>query len=127
MHEDGRRLVVASSRSHGTRFLVRFEGVDGREAAEDLRGALYIEAAEVRSLEPGEYWEHDLVGADVMHLDGSAIGRVSTIEAGPGQDRLIVETPAGDQMIPFVGEIVVEVDLQARRVVVDPPEGLLDR
>ena len=126
LHEDGRRLVVASSRSHRTRFLVRFEGLDGREEAESLRGALYVDSGEARSLEPGEYWEHELVGAEVETTDGSPVGRVSAVEAGPGQDRLVVATPVGERLIPVVEEIVIEVDRDARRVVVDPPDGLLD-
>ena len=118
--------MVTSSRDHRTRFLVRFEGQEGREAAESLRGALYIQSDEVRRLEPGEYWEHELVGADVQKRDGTTVGRVSAVEAGPGQDRLVVATPAGERLIPVVEEIVVEVDRAAHRVVVDPPEGLLD-
>jgi 16S rRNA processing protein RimM len=126
LHEDGRRLVVAASRSHRTRFLVRFEGLEGREAAESLRGALYIDSDEARRLEPGEFWEHELVGAEVLTRDGSLVGRVSAVEAGPGQDRLVVTTSIGERLIPVVEEIVVEVDRDARRVVVDPPDGLLD-
>jgi 16S rRNA processing protein RimM len=104
---------------------VKFAGVDARATAEDLRGALYVPADEARALDEDEFWEHDLVGAEVEGEDGGSLGRITGVEAGPGQDRLIVETPAGERMIPVVKEIVKEVDVERGRIVIDPPEGLL--
>jgi 16S rRNA processing protein RimM len=126
LHEDGRSLIVESSRDHRNRFLVKFEGVSDREAADSLRGPLYVPAAEARALEPGEFWEHDLQGLDVVRAGtGDAVGTVMHVLEGPAQDLLVVDTPAGERMIPLVAEIVVDVDVAARRVTVDPPEGLL--
>lgn len=125
-HEDGRTLVVESARDHRNRFLVKFEGVDDRDAAEGLRGALYVSESEVRSLEPGEFWEHDLAGlAAVRAGTGEALGTVSYVHPGPAQDLLVLDTPAGERLVPLVAEIVVEVDVDAGRVTLDPPEGLL--
>jgi 16S rRNA processing protein RimM len=126
LHEDGRALVIASARSHRDRFLVRFEGVDDRDAAEGLRGALYVPADEVRELEPGEFWESDLKGLDVVHArTGAVVGTVSHVLRGPAQDLLAVETADGERLVPLVAEIVVEVDPGAHKITVDPPEGLL--
>ena len=126
VHEDGRPLVVESTRDHRNRFLVKFETIDDRTAAETLRGALYVDAAAARGLEPGEFWEHDLAGLDVVHATtGETVGAVSRVEEGPAQDLLVVATPRGERLIPLVSEIVVAVDLDARKVTVDPPEGLL--
>lgn len=118
--------MVADSRVHRDRFLVKFEDYDGREAAETLRGSLFVESDDLRELDDDEFWEHDVVGATVVDRDGTEIGSVRAIEAGPGQDRLVVTTERGERYIPVVREIVVEVDAAAQRVTVDPPEGLLD-
>lgn len=126
LHEDGRTLVVAETRTHRDRFLVRFEGFTDRTAAEALRGALYVPASEARELEDGEFWERDLEGLDVVHArTGDPVGTVAYVLESPAQDLLVVETPAGERMVPLVDEIVVAVDVEAGRVEVDPPEGLL--
>lgn len=125
-HEDGRTLTVESARDHRNRFLVKFEGVNGRTEAEGLRGALYVPESEVRELEGGEFWEQDLEGLAAVHAGtGAALGTVAYVQPGPAQDLLVLDTPDGERLVPFVSEIVVEVDVEAGRVVVDPPEGLL--
>lgn len=111
---------------HRSRFLVKFEGVDSRAAAEGLRGTLHVSSGEARALQDDEFWEHDLIGAHVVDPDGAELGTVTEIEAGPGQDRLVVQTERGTRYIPVVREIVVEVNVEQGRVVVDAPEGLLD-
>lgn len=126
LHEDDRVLVVEHSRVHRNRFLVKFEGFGSREDAETLRGALYTPRDEVRDLDEDEFWEHDIVGAEVRTADGEVVGRVTGVDAGPGQDRLVIATESGERMIPLVQEFVVEVNADAGRVVVDPPEGLLE-
>lgn len=125
-HQDGRVLVVASSRVHRDRFLVRFEGVTDREGAEALRGALYVDAGEVRELGDSEYWEADLIGCDVVRADGTSVGKITDVIVRPAQDLLQVATPGGDRLVPFVSDIVTQVDPERRRVVVEPPAGLLD-
>ena len=126
VHEDGRTLAVESARDHRDRFLVKFVGVGDRTAAETLRGALYVDAGDARDLEPGEFWEHDLAGLDVVHAaTGETVGTVSRVEAGPAQDLLVLDTPRGERLVPLVSEIVVDVDVPGRKVTVDPPEGLL--
>jgi 16S rRNA processing protein RimM len=125
LHEGAGPLVIVSSRGQGERLLVRFEGVDTRSAAEGLRGALFVEESDLRVLEPGEYWHHELAGCEVRDPTGSPLGRVERVVPGPAQDLLEVETPGGRRLVPLVKEIVVEVDVAARRVVVDAPPGLL--
>lgn len=126
LHEDGRALVVAATRTHRDRFLVRFEGFADRDAAETLRGALLVRAEEARPLEEGEFWERDLEGLEVVHVrTGDVVGTVSYVLQGPAQDLLAVQTPAGERLVPLVDEIVVGVDTVAGKVTVDPPEGLL--
>ncbi|MEE1941851.1 ribosome maturation factor RimM [Streptomyces sp. TRM 70361] len=122
-------LTVADGRVHSGRLLLRFEGVRDRTAAEALRNTLLI--AEVDPEEspedPDEYYDHQLIDLEVVTRDGTAVGRIEEIAHLPYQDLLVVRrTDGGEALIPFVGEIVPEVDLAAQRAVVDPPPGLLD-
>ena len=125
-HSDGRTLVVERARAHADRFLVKFEGVDDRPAAESLRGALYVPDNDIRTLDEDEYWYDDLVGCTVVGSSGNEIGTVRSVLERPAQDLLEVDTARGPRLIPLVKEIVVEVDTKTRAIVVDPPEGLLD-
>ncbi len=105
---------------------MKFEGVDGRDEAEGLRGAVYVPESEVRELASDEFWEHDLEGLAAVHArTGTLLGTVAHVQPGPAQDLLVIETPAGERLVPFVSQIVVEVDVEGRRVRIDPPEGLL--
>ncbi len=124
-HADGRILTVEGARHHRDRFLVKFSGVSSREGAELLRGALYVDSDEVRDLGDDEYWQHDIVGCDVTTRTGDAVGRVENVVSGPAQDLLEIATPNGLRLVPVVKDIVISVDVAARVVVIDPPEGLL--
>ena len=122
-------LKIDSGRVHSGRLLLRFEGVRDRTAAEALRNTLLI--AEVdpdeRPEDPEEFYDHQLVDLDVITRDGTAVGRVEEVAHPPGQDLLVVRREdGGEVLVPFVTEIVPEIDLEAQRVVIDPPPGLLD-
>ena len=119
-------LEIESSRRHRDRLLVRFAGVADRADAEGLRGALYVGAECLRALDSDEYWEHEIVGCEVADAAGRVVGEVTAVLPRPGQDLLAVATPGGERLVPCVRDIVVGVDVAARRVVVDPPAGLLD-
>jgi 16S rRNA processing protein RimM len=82
--------------------------------------------ADRRSLSDDEFWQTDLVGCSVVLADGSDVGHVTGIVESPAQDILVLDTPRGERMIPLVKELVPTVDVAARRIVVDPPQGLLD-
>jgi 16S rRNA processing protein RimM len=126
VHESLGEVVVESCRRHHARLLVRFSGVGDRSGAESLRGVLYVGVDRLRTLEPGEYWEHEIVGSVVTDAAGHELGEVTKLVPGSAQDLLEVATPRGVRLVPFVGEIVVEVDVGAGRIRVDPPAGLLD-
>jgi 16S rRNA processing protein RimM len=122
-------LVIERGRLHSGRLLLRFEGVADRTAAEALRNTLLI--AEVdpdeRPEDPDEFYDHQLADLDVVTREGTAVGRVEEVAHPPGQDLLVVRREDDSEvLIPFVAEIVPEVDLAAQRIVVDPPPGLLD-
>jgi 16S rRNA processing protein RimM len=110
-------LVVQAARPHQHRFLVRFEGVDDRSAAERLQGSpLYADAL---PSEADELWVHELIGAEVRDRAGARLGTVEAIEANPASDLLVLD---GDRLIPLV--FVVEHAPGA--VTVDVPDGLWD-
>lgn len=122
-------LTIERGRVHSGRLLLRFDGVRDRGAAEALRNTLLI--AEVdpdeQPEDPEEFYDHQLIDLDVVTRDGVSVGRVEEVAHPPGQDLLVVRREEGTEaLIPFVTEIVPEVDLEAQRIVIDPPPGLLD-
>jgi len=121
-------LIVVSTRWHSGRLLVTFDGVVDRTAAEALRGLLLtVDSATSPPTEPDEFWDHDLAGLDVVSVDGTVLGVVDDVAHPPGVPLLVVRRPDGTEaFVPFVHDIVPTVDLAARRVVVDPPEGLFE-
>lgn len=109
--------------------LLRFAGVRDRGGAEALRNTLLIADVdpEERPEEPDEYYDHQLIDLDVVTVDGTEIGRITEVSHLPSQDLFVVERPDGDEvLVPFVEEIVVEIDLDEQRAVIDPPPGLID-
>lgn len=120
-----RDLEVRSCRPYRDRGLVvGFGGISDRNAAEELRGLVVTrDAAERRSLDEGEFWSSSLVGLEAVTPAGVVLGRVAEVITGGFQDRLVVITAPGDEvLVPFVEEIVG--DPQAGRIVIDAPEGL---
>lgn len=122
-------LTVRRARWHSGRLLVRFAGVPDRGAAERLRGVrLLAEIAEHEAPEdPEEFYDHQLTGLAVHTRDGVRVGEVAEVLHLPGQDLLAVSREGGGEvLVPFVAEIVPEVDVAGGRVVIDPPPGLVD-
>ncbi|WP_030544501.1 ribosome maturation factor RimM, partial [Streptomyces albus] len=122
-------LTIETGRVHSGRLLLRFAGVRDRTGAEALRNTLLIAEVDPEEVpeDPDEYYDHQLMDLDVVTTDGTAVGRITEISHLPYQDLLVVERPDGSEvLIPFVSEIVPEVDLAEQRAVIDPPPGLLD-
>jgi 16S rRNA processing protein RimM len=121
-------LTVETVRAHHGRLLVRFAEVADRDAAEALRGTLLVvDAASAGETDEGEWWDHDLVGLAAVSTDGAALGTVEDVVHVPGPPLLSIRGGDGRELlVPFVADIVPEVDVAAGRLVVDPPPGLLD-
>ena len=120
-------LTVASSRVHNGRPVVVFEGLDRIEAVERLAGTeLRIPETALQPLEPGRYYEHQLVGCTVETVDGRTVGTVGRVDSGPGGSHLVVPGDRGEILVPFVPQICVSVDIDGKGVRIDPPEGLLE-
>jgi len=122
-------LVVDRAHWHSGRLLVSFSGVDDRNQAEELRGLLLHVERDPDELpdDPDEYYDSTLSGCRVELVDGSAVGEVLDVVHLPAQDLLVVRM-ADDRevLVPFVEAIVPTVDIALRRIVIDPPGGLLD-
>jgi 16S rRNA processing protein RimM len=122
-------LTITSSRLHAGRLLVSFEGTADRTAAGGLRGTMLLVEVDPDELpdDPDEYYDHQLVGLVVITVGGDSVGQVHQMLHLPGQDLFAVRrADGGETLIPFVAEIVPEVDVAAGRIVVDPPPGLID-
>ncbi|HEV2536882.1 MAG TPA: ribosome maturation factor RimM [Streptosporangiaceae bacterium] len=124
---DGERLTVASVRWHSGQLLVAFAGITDRTAASELTGSwLSVDSSQLPDTgDPDEFRDHELIGLNVRTSGGEPVGVVTDV-LHYGQDLLVVRRTEGEFMVPFVREIVPEVDVQAGLVVIDPPPGLLD-
>jgi 16S rRNA processing protein RimM len=123
----GELLTVASARWHSGQLLVAFEGITDRTAASELTGSwLSVDASQLPDTgDPDEFRDHELIGLNVRTSGGEPVGVVTDV-LHYGQDLLVVRRTEGEFMVPFVKEIVPEVDIRAGLVVIDPPPGLLD-
>jgi 16S rRNA processing protein RimM len=130
-------LTLRTAREHNGIWLLAFDQIHDRTAAETLRGTRLVAPAdrpEVGQVDskPEEreeegYYEDDLIGLTVLARDGARLGSVTGLEVGAAQDLLVVTLDTGSKAyLPFVAAIVPEVDLDASVVVVDPPDGLLE-
>ncbi|MFJ4003204.1 ribosome maturation factor RimM [Streptomyces sp. NPDC090023] len=122
-------LTIATGRVHSGRLLLRFEGVADRTGAEALRNTLLIADVDPEEMpdDEDEYYDHQLIDLDVVTEDGTEVGRITEISHLPSQDLFIVERPDGSEvLIPFVEEIVSEIDLNEQKAVITPPPGLID-
>jgi len=123
-----RELTIAAAREHSGRLLVRFEEVLTRDVAETLRGALLL--ADTATLpptdDPDEFYDHELAGLRAELADGTVVGKVVEIVHSPAGELLELDVDGREVLVPFVRAIVPTVDVAGGRVVLDPPEGLLD-
>ena len=122
-------LTLESLRWHQGRVIAVFEGIDDRNIAEMLRGVLLcVDSADVAPPDdPDEFHDHQLVGLTVQTVEGETLGEVARIDHAAASDLIVMRrADGGTALIPFVRQIVPEVDVKGGRVVVDLPDGLLD-
>jgi 16S rRNA processing protein RimM len=126
--EPPRTFAVVTATPHAGDYIIHLEGVDTRTDAEALVGTQFvIPRSERRTLDDDEWWVEDLVGCRVVDVDGTELATVTDVVTGAAQDRLAVVTVSGATgEIPFVDPLVLSVDVEQGRIVVDLPPGLLD-
>jgi 16S rRNA processing protein RimM len=124
-----RDFVVDAARDHSGRLLVRLAGIGDRDAADALRGTLFlVDSADLPPIaEPDEFYDHQLEGLRVHTVSGAEIGTVAEVLHTAASELLSVKTDSGREvLVPFVSAIVTSVSLADRTIVIDPPEGLLE-
>ncbi len=124
---DAQPIVVTSVRFQHDRPVLALAGVDTIDAAEGLAGReLRVPVERLTALPPGSFYHHDLIGCRVETTAGTAVGIVRRVEGTPAGSRLVVDGPRGEILIPLAADICPTIDVAARRIVVAPPEGLLE-
>jgi 16S rRNA processing protein RimM len=127
-----RSYVVDDARAHGARLLVRLAGVTSRDAADALRGSLFvIDSDDLPPIdEPDTYYDHQLEGLQVRTTTGHEVGVVAEVLHTAAGELLAVRRDSGELLVPFVSAIVTSVSLddglEKGVVEIDPPDGLLD-
>ncbi|MGV9796966.1 ribosome maturation factor RimM [Mycobacterium sp. NPDC003449] len=125
-----RSFTVESVREHGGRLLIRLTGVGDRDAADGLRGTVFVvDSAELPAIDdPDEFYDHELEGLRVVTIGGATVGAVTEVLHTAAGELLAVKADddGREVLVPFVGAIVTSVSREDQTVVIDPPEGLLD-
>jgi 16S rRNA processing protein RimM len=112
---------------HKGRVVLKFAGYDDANKADELRDAsLVIHRDELVELEEDEYFLFDLEGCEVVTVDGQELGKVVKVEDFGAAPLLVIHNQGKEYMIPFTREICPEVDTAHKRIVANPPNGLLD-
>jgi 16S rRNA processing protein RimM len=121
------RLEIVAVRFKGQRPIVALGGIDTIAAADALAGAeLRVPASGLHGLPAGSYYRHDLVGCRVVTAAGREVGRVTGVEGPREGSRLVIDGPGGEVLVPMADGICTRIDLEARAIVIDPPDGLLE-
>jgi 16S rRNA processing protein RimM len=123
------RVTLTAVRFQRGRPVVGIAGVETMNDAEALAGLeLRVPVETLRALPAGTFYRHDLIGCRVETRAGAAVGIVEDVEGGAGGSRLVVAgaNGRGEVLIPLVSEICTLIEPGAKRIVIDPPDGLLD-
>jgi 16S rRNA processing protein RimM len=122
------RLQLEQVLMVGGRPVVKIKGIDNREEAARLTNmSIEIPIGEARSLPEGSYYQFELVGCRVIDLEGTEYGVIEEVMLYPANDLYRIKSERfGEILFPAVDRFVVEVNIKEKRVVIDPPEGLLE-
>ena len=121
-------LTVLATRWHQSRLLVTFEQVTGRNQADAIRGLLLVTTVDQAETpqDADEFYDHQLVGLQVVTTEGAAVGEVAEVVHGSAQDLLKITAPDGREiLVPFVAQLVPTVDVPNKKIVVQDRPGLL--
>jgi len=120
-------LRITTVRFQRERPVIGIDGIDTMNDAATLAGReLRVPVDRLAALPAETFYRHDLVGCAVEAPDGQAIGVVRDVEGTLAGSRLVVDGPRGEILIPLAAEICTTIDVNAKRIVVAAPEGLLD-
>jgi 16S rRNA processing protein RimM len=120
-------VTLTTVRFQGGRPVVGFSGVGGVDEARELAGLeLRVPIEWLAELPEGMFYRHDLVGCTVEASSGRRVGVVTRVEGDAAGSRLVVETAQGEVLVPLALEICTSIDVPRKRIVIEPPEGLLE-
>lgn len=122
------KAVVESAREHKGMFIVRFKAWDDINQVEKYKGwSVKVDEENLAELEEDEYYYHEIIGCKVETTDGRELGSITEI-LSPGANHVwVVKPPKGrDILIPVIDEVIIDVDIDERKVVIEPMEGLLE-
>ena len=122
-------MTVQGVQPHGRGLLMNLEAVTDRGQAESLVGSeLFVDKSRLPSLEEDTYYWFDLVGLRVYDTTGALLGRLEGVIPTGSNDVYVVKDnkpgSAREILIPAIGDVVLDIDLESRTMTVDPPEGL---
>lgn len=120
-------VTITSVRFQQGRPILGLAGVESIDAAEELAGLeLRIPTERLVALPPGSFYRHHLIGCRVETADGRFVGTVTDVEGTPHASRLVLEGTKGEVLVPLADEICRTIDIAARRIVIEPPGGLIE-
>jgi 16S rRNA processing protein RimM len=120
-------VTLTTVRFQNGRPVIGIEGVETMNDAEALAGLeLRVPMTELAPLPDGTFYHHQLVGCQVVTGDGNAVGTVASVDGTIGDSRLVVAGARGEILIPLVTAICRTIDVAGKKIVIEPPEGLLD-
>ena len=121
-------ITITTVRFQQERPVIGLRGIDDMNGAATLAGAeLRVPIDRLAVLPPNTFYRHDLIGCAVATSAGAVIGRVEDVEGTMGGSRLVVKTNGGAEvLVPLAAEICTAIDPAAKRIVIDPPAGLLE-
>lgn len=122
-----RELTIEKHWFQSGRIILKFVGFDTIEQAEKLRGVeICVDEADAVELDESEYFDWQLAKCLVETIGGTPLGQVIEVMRTGGTELLVVKGETKEYLIPFAEAICVEVDIENKKIVVDPPDGLLD-
>ncbi len=118
---------VIRGRPKGTGWILQLDCAGDRSGAEALRGAVILAPrSDLPELEAGEWWVDDLVGLDVVSDEGESLGRLDEVLELPANDVYVVRSDRGEVLLPAIEDVIVEVDLEKKRMTVHLLPGLIE-
>lgn len=125
--DERRELKLKRFRFQNERVLLKFLGIDRIEDTESLRNAeICVTENEAVELDEGEFFDWELSGCTVETVTGETVGTVKELMRTGGTEVLVIDGADKEYLIPFAESICTEVDVEKKRIVIDPPEGLLE-
>ena len=127
LYVDRQPVIIAGTSWQKGKAIIKLEGIDSVEQAEELRGkTLEIHRRQLETLPEGQYYHFQLIGLEVWTTEGKRLGKVIRVLSAPSNDNYVVSGEKGEILIPAIEDVVKSVDLESGRITIEAIEGLLD-